>query len=125
MPTIEILGWKENFAGFTGWDEHAKSELRTRLRRGLKASPAEIRRLARRINAREPVSLPNVHDEGVYGLTQILETSGAYFRVSAPRIRGRSAFRNVPKWSKRLLTASDSATGSCLHFGRMTTQLFS
>ncbi len=81
MATIEILSWKENFVGFTGWDAHAKSELRKRLRRGLKESPAEIRRLARRINARELLSLTNVHDEAVYGLTQILQTTGAWLTI--------------------------------------------
>ena len=36
MATIEILGWGD-FVGGTGWDAHAKSELRKRLRSGLDA----------------------------------------------------------------------------------------
>ena len=55
MTTIVILGWKENFAGFTGWDNHSRSELKKRLRCGIKAPPAEIRRLARQISNRQPV----------------------------------------------------------------------
>lgn len=27
MATIEILGWKEHDAGFTGWDGRARTEL--------------------------------------------------------------------------------------------------
>jgi len=97
MATIEILGWKENFVGFSGWDDHAKSELRKRLRLGLKASPAELRRLARRIDARESLSLENVRDEGVYGLTQILETTGADIRVSVEGSNSGQLFRRAPK----------------------------
>jgi hypothetical protein len=97
MATIEILGWKENLVGFSGWDDHAKSELRKRLRLGLKASPAELRRLARRIDARESLSLENVCDEGVYGLTQILETTGADIRVSVEGSNAGQLFRRSPK----------------------------
>src|SRR6266480_25475 len=97
MAMIEILGWKENFVGFTGWGAHAKSELRKRLRRGLKASQAEIKRVARRIDARELVSLQNVHDEAVHGLTQILETTGADLRVSIQGSSSKQFFRRCPK----------------------------
>ena len=82
MTTIEILGWKENFVGFTGWDAHARSELKKRLRRGIKASPADIRRLARQISDRQLVSLHQVYDEAVHGITQMLETTGANIHVS-------------------------------------------
>lgn len=85
MTTIEILGWKENFTGFTGWDAHARSELKKRLRRGIKASPAEIRRLARQINDRKLVVLPEVYDEAVHGVVQLLETTGANIRVTLDR----------------------------------------
>lgn len=97
MATIEILGWKENFVGFTGWDDHARTELRKRLRLGLKASPAERRRLARRIDARESLSLENVRDDGVYGLTQILETTGAELLVSVEGSNAGQLFRRSPK----------------------------
>jgi hypothetical protein len=97
MATIEILGWKKDFVGFTGWDDHAKSELRRRLRRGLHASQAEIKRVARRIDAREAVSLLNVHDEAVYSLTQILETTGAELRVSIEGSRSKQLFGRCPK----------------------------
>ncbi len=81
MPTIEITGWHE-FVGFTGWDDHVRSEIRKRLRRGVNASPGEIRRLARQINDRHLVSLQRVHEDAIYGITQILQTMGADFRVS-------------------------------------------
>jgi len=97
MPTIEILGWKKDFVGFTAWDDHARSEFRRRLRRGLRASQAEIKRVARRIDAREPVSLQNVHDEAVYGLTQILETTGADLRISIEGSSSQQLFRRCPK----------------------------
>ena len=82
MTTIEILGWKENFAGFTGWDNHSRSELKKRLRCGIKAPPAEIRRLARQISNHQPVTLHQVFDEAVFGISQILVTTGADIRVS-------------------------------------------
>jgi hypothetical protein len=97
MTTIEILGWKDNFAGFTAWDEHAKSELRKRLRRGLNATPAEVRRLLHQIRQRQPVSLQHVRDEAVYGLTQILQTSGAEVRVSVADSSVTRLFRRIPK----------------------------
>ena len=81
MATIQILSWKEDYAGFTGWDDHARSELKKRLRRAIKASPAEIKRLARQINARQLVSFC-VHDEALESVWQILETTGAEVRVS-------------------------------------------
>jgi predicted metal-dependent peptidase len=85
MATIEILGWKENYVGFTGWDDHARSELKKRLRRAINACPAEIKRLARQIDARQPVSLEGVRDEAVESVCQILETTGAEVRVSFSR----------------------------------------
>jgi len=99
MSTIEVIGWKENFVGFTGWDAHAKSELKRRLRNGIKASPAEIRRLARQINGRQLVALHQVHDEAVPGLTQILETTGADIRVSLDHGNSARLFQRIPKRS--------------------------
>jgi hypothetical protein len=80
MVTIEIVGWRD-FVGGTGWDPHAKSELRRRLRSGVVASIHDIKRLARKIHARELVSLHNVREEAVLGVTQILQTTGAEIRV--------------------------------------------
>jgi hypothetical protein len=97
MATIEILGWKEKFVGFTGWDAHAKAELRKRLRRGVKASPSEIRRLAGQIDKRQLVCLRQVHDEAVHGLTQILETTGADIRVSLEHSNSEGLFKNCPR----------------------------
>jgi hypothetical protein len=97
MATIEILGWKEDFVGFTGWDAHVKSELRKRLRSGVKASTSEIRRLAGQIDDRQLVCLRQVHDEAVHGLTQILETTGADIRVSLDRSTGERLFKKCPR----------------------------
>ena len=99
MATIEILGWKKGFVGFTAWDDHARSELRRRLRRGLKSSQAEIKRVARRIDAREHVSLQNIRNEALHGLTQILQTTGADLRVSIEGSSSRQLFRKCPKRS--------------------------
>lgn len=97
MATIEILAWKE-FVGATGWDAHAKSELRKRLRSGVKAPLHEIKRLARQIHAREHVSLQNVREEAVLGLTQILRTTGAEMRVTLDNSNDERLFK---KWPKR------------------------
>ena len=96
MATIEILAWKD-FVGGTGWDDHAKSEFRRRLRRGIKASPSEIRRLARRVHAREIFCLCDVHDEAVHGLTQMLQTMGADFRVELADPKSVRLFRRTPR----------------------------
>jgi hypothetical protein len=101
MATIEILGWKENFVGFTAWDAHAKSELTKRLRRGIKASPNGIKRLARQIDSRQLVSLHNVYAEAVYRLTQILETTGAEIRVSLDDSNIDRLLKNCPTRSIR------------------------
>ena len=78
--TIQIVSWKEHFVGFTGWDAHAKSEFRRRLRRGIKVSQAEIRHLARRVELRESLQLTGVDEEAVDGLTQMLQTMGAILK---------------------------------------------
>ncbi len=82
MATIEVLCWKANYVGFTGWDSHARSEVTKRLRRAINASPSEIKFLARQIRARQPIVLSNVKDESVASLRQILETMGAELNVS-------------------------------------------
>jgi hypothetical protein len=82
MATIEVLGWKDDFTGFTGWDAHARSELRRRLRKGINASQAAIRRIARQLDARQLVCLTDVRDEAVHGITQMLQTSGAELCIS-------------------------------------------
>ena len=82
MATIEVLSWKENYVGFTGWDSHARTELTKRLRRAINTSPSEIKSFARQIRARKSIVLRNVHDEAVASLRQILETIGAELNVS-------------------------------------------
>ena len=97
MATIEILGWRD-FVGGTAWDAHAKSELRKRLRSGVNASPHKIKRLARQIRARELVSLRDVREESVLGITQILQTTGAEIRVMLDDGNDEQLFK---KWPKR------------------------
>lgn len=97
MATIEILGWGASVGG-TGWDGHAKSELRKRLRSGLDAPLNEIKRLARQIHARELVSLHRVREEAVLGVTQILRATGAEMRVTLDKSNDE---RLLKKWPKR------------------------
>ena len=97
MATIEILSWK-GFVGGTGWDAHAKSELRKRLRSGLDAPLNEIKRLARQIHARELASLHDVREKAVLGVTQILQTTGAEIRVTLDDSNDERLFK---KWPRR------------------------
>lgn len=96
MATIEILAWKDHFVGGTGWDTHARSEFKTRLRRGIKASQSDIRRLGRRVHAREVLCLTDVHEEAVHGLTQMLQAMGAEFRVTLRHGNDERLFRRIP-----------------------------
>ena len=93
---IEILAWND-FVGGSGWDAHAKSELSRRLRSGLEAPQHEIRRLTRRIEARELVTLPRVREEAVHGVTQILQVTGAQVRVSLDDTKKNRLFKKLPK----------------------------
>jgi hypothetical protein len=97
MATIEIFAWKEHFVEGNAVYDHANSEFRKHLRRGVKASPAEIRRLARQVVLRQRLCLRNVHDEAVYGLTQILQTMGAEIRVLLEDGNSKKLFRHAPK----------------------------
>jgi hypothetical protein len=97
MATIEVLGWK-NSVGGTAWDAHAKSELRKRLRSGVNAPLHEIKSLARKIHARELLSLHDVREEAVLGVTQILQATGAEIRVTLDEGYGERVFK---KWPKR------------------------
>ena len=96
MATIEILSWKD-FVGGSAWDDHAKSELRKRLRSGLDAPLHEIKRLARQIHARELVSLHHVREEAVLSVTQILQTTGAETRVTLENSNDERLFKKWPK----------------------------
>ena|ERR1017187_4142500 len=96
MATIEIFGWGDVVGG-TGWDAHAKSELKKRLRSGLDASLSDIRRLTRQLHARELVSLHHVREEAVLGITQILRATGAEIRVALERGNDERLFKKCPK----------------------------
>lgn len=100
MAKIEILDWK-GFVGGTGWDAHTKSELRKRLRSGLDAPLHEVRRLARQIHARKLVSLHNVREEAVLGVTEILQTTGAVTRITLEDGNDRRLFKKSPKRGER------------------------
>jgi hypothetical protein len=97
MATIEILNWR-GFIGGTAWDAHAKAELRKRLRSGLNAPPHEVKRLTRKIHAREIVALDHVREEAVLGITQILQATGAEIRVKLNECYQERVFK---KWLKR------------------------
>ena len=96
MVTIEILGWKD-FVGGTGWDAHARSELKKRLRCALDVPLHEVKRLARQIHARELVSLHHVREEAVHGVTQILQTTGAEMRITLENSNDERLFKKLPK----------------------------
>ena len=80
MVTIDILRWGDPI-GTSAWDPYARSELKKRLRRGVRAAPDELRHFSRLIHAREPVTIRGVSEDAIYGLTQILESTGADFRI--------------------------------------------
>ncbi len=82
MATIEVLCWKEDYVGFTRWDSHARTEVTKRLRRAINASPSEIKFIAKKIRARQPIVLNEVKVESIASLRQILETMGAELNVS-------------------------------------------
>ena len=96
MATIDILGWGDVVGG-TGWDAHAKSELKKRLRSGLNVSMSDIKRLASQLNAREVVSLHHVREEAVLGITQILRATGAEMRVTLESGNDERLFKKCPK----------------------------
>jgi len=97
MATIEVFAWKEHFVEGNAVYDHANSEFRKQLRRGMRASPAEIRRLARQVILRQTLCLSNVHDEAVYELTKILQTMGAEICVLLEDSNGEKLFRREPK----------------------------
>ena len=97
MTTIEILSWNKNPVPGTAWSAHAKSELKKRLRRGIKASPADIRHLARQVSDHQLVSLHQVYDEAVFGISQILVSSGADIHVSLDHSDTARLLKNCPK----------------------------
>lgn len=95
MATIEIFAWRD-FVGGSGWDAHAKSELKKRLRTGVDASQEEIKRLTRQIHARELVTLHRVREEAVLGVTQILRVIGAEMRVTLEDANDERIFKKWP-----------------------------
>lgn len=76
MATIDVLGWKENHVGWTGWDSHARSELSKRMRRAVDASPSNLKRLSRLARSRSAFVIEGVRAEHIESLRQILEPDG-------------------------------------------------
>ena len=78
LVTLKIVRWRENPAGFSVWDRHARTELKRRLQRAINASPKELRDLSRRILEKEAgVVLDNVREDAAFKLEQIIATLGA------------------------------------------------
>jgi hypothetical protein len=96
VTTIEIIGWKKDFISNSAWAENPRSELKKRLRRAIKAPPAEIKRLNRQILAHQPVALHQVEDKSLSSITQILEAMGADIRVSLAGVNMTAAFEGYP-----------------------------
>jgi hypothetical protein len=86
MATITILQWREQSVGFTGWDAHANSEMKRRLKQAIQVSPATLRQYVRQIQARQLVTLEQVAEEYVSSVRQILETQGAEVSVAPGRV---------------------------------------
>lgn len=82
MATLTITHWKEPHVGWTGWDSHAQSELRKRLRKGINMSPQELKRTCREIRGRQTLALAGIDKGSVESVRQILETMGAVVELS-------------------------------------------
>ncbi len=95
MATIEIVSWKDGFADLPSrkWDW---CELKLWLRRGIKASPSEIKQLTRQIQSLQPVTLNQVHDDAIYKLTNILQRMGADLHVLMELSNKKQLFKNCP-----------------------------
>lgn len=109
MATLQVTGWKKEYIGFTGWDAHAKSEFKKRLRRSISTSPHQRRDLASAVHARQPVIFHGVHDDSVESLRQILETMGAEVTVSMAN--SQSKFTDRWLMSKRVIFCSPDIMG--------------
>jgi hypothetical protein len=96
VTTIEIIGWKKDYISNNAWAENPRSELQRRLRRAVKAPPAEIKRLNRQILAHQPVILRQVEDKSLNSVMQILEAMGAEIRVSLAGVNMTAAFKGFP-----------------------------
>ena len=97
MVTVEVVGWKKDFAEFTGWGAHRRSELRRRLRRAVRGSKAHIKCLAAQLDDRQLVCISSVDEEELHGLTQILHATGAEFRISLEDSNDPRLFKRVPR----------------------------
>ena len=47
MATIEITSWRQESTDYTGWGEHANTELKKRLRKSINISPREVKELVK------------------------------------------------------------------------------
>jgi hypothetical protein len=91
------MKWNAEVPGFMAGMEHANSELKKRLKRGMDASPAEVRRITSGIRERELLTLKNVRPEFVASVTQVLETLGADVAVELEDANARALFQKLPR----------------------------
>jgi hypothetical protein len=98
MATIEIHSWGE-FVGGTAWDAHPETELKKRMRSGVNLSQHELKALARRIRLRQTITVHEVREHAVLGISQILRAMGAEFDVVINNSNSSELFR---RWPKRL-----------------------
>jgi hypothetical protein len=82
MATLTITDWKDPHVGWTGWDSHARSELRKRLRKGINMPPQELKGMCRDILGRKTLALAGIDKGSVESVRQILETMGAVVELS-------------------------------------------
>ena len=97
VPKITIIDWKPDFPGLTGWDQHAISELKRRLKAGLDTPPAKVRQIGSAIRKRQRVALTGVRAESVSSITQILQTLGAEFTIDLEDANPRALFQKLAK----------------------------
>jgi hypothetical protein len=83
MVTLEIVRWRENPIGFSGWDTHATAELKRRLRRAINGSPKDLRDLSHRILNKDCVVLESLSEEAALGIRHIVESLGAEVVIRA------------------------------------------
>jgi hypothetical protein len=77
---ITVLSWDAN-RSWTDWDGKARYQLVPRLVEFGQQPRLEAKRLARRIMARELVSLTLPSDKGVEGIRHVLESLGAEVEI--------------------------------------------
>jgi len=81
MATLSIIGWRQDDIRWSGWGDHARSELSKRLRSSLNLSPHARKDLERQIKDQALLQLSGVRPEHTESLRHILEALGAEVAV--------------------------------------------